>query len=263
MLENVQKALAKYFDDVQKADTAKANAINDLNKGFEVKGKRGYYVPDTVKKADVYARQYNEILAEYEDTVAAAKKIAKADAEAALLKASADILIFSQKAPSDDILNSIKALETMGAKNITKEEVLMLMENCRNYLACKALASIANKAGIDICLVTLVDCDDIIKRVSKEVEDYFTFFNPLSYRTVALVKGDINMIARADAVLDDFMNGYFTKTDNGILETFSDLKNKSAEAIKKKAAEKKAKEAELEKMYNNMSEAEKLALYLH
>lgn len=256
MLENVKQALVQYHQAMEKADTAKAKALADLNKQFEVKGRHGYYVPEKSKGTEAYSQQYNEILGKYEADVKTLRDVCKANAEDALATAKADIIKFAQKAPDDEILNSIKALETIGSKNITKEEVLMLMENSRNYWACKALMQIANKADISMAMVTLEDVDEIMRRVGREVDDFFTYYNPLSYKTVSMVKSERTMLDIADNALDDFMNGYFAKgADNPLLETISEMKKQStdakADAHEKKMGELEARVDDIEAGYLN------------
>ena len=155
MLENVTKAFMQYDADMQKAEKAKANALEDLNKSFQIKSKKGfYYVPEKVKSAEAYSSQYTDILSAYEKAVAEAKPKCKALAEAAIVKANADIIVKAQKAPDTETLNCIKALEMLKPENVTKEEILMLMENSRNYIACKALNQVAQKANIAIPMNT-------------------------------------------------------------------------------------------------------------
>ena len=262
MLENVKKALMQFDADMTKADAKKAAALDALNKLFEVKGKRGQHVPEKAKSTKAYGDQYRQILAEYEKAVAEAREKHKADADAAIVRAYADILVTAQKTPSDDILNGIKALDMLKPENVTKEEILLFMENSKNYIACKNLVQIAERAKITIPTITLQDAADLLKRVGKEVDDFFDHYNPLSYKTAATVRGSNPAINNADKVLDNFMQGYFV-TDTSFLEVVNDLKLKTTDA--ENTARKKELEARVDAIEKGvtMSEADKLKLYLN
>ncbi|MCR5035431.1 MAG: hypothetical protein K6B42_08460 [Clostridia bacterium] len=262
MLQNVKKAMLKYHADMEKAEAAKTNALAALNKQFEIKdsNKGTYYVPKKVKGTEAYNKRYVEILSEYENAVRGNKESCKVDAEVALNKAKADIIIFTQKAPAESVMRSISALEGVGPEHITKEELLMIVENSKNYLACKKLAQVAEDAKQDVFIYTLADALDVLDVARKDVDWFFRYYDPNSYRTIATLS-DSSTFANADRFLDNFMAGNFVKgNDSAWIDEVREARRADKERKEKEAAE---REAKIEAKVNDMTEAEKLAMYLN
>ncbi|MCR5035384.1 MAG: hypothetical protein K6B42_08225 [Clostridia bacterium] len=265
MLENAKKAMQRFHESMEKAEAERNDALASLKKDFEIKSTKtgGYYVPQKTKGTKAYNDRYVAILNDYENVVMESKEACRADAEAALAKAKADIIIFTQKAPADSVMNSIAALEGVGANHITKEEVLMLMESNKTYLGCKKLAQIAEDAELDVFIYTLADALDVLYVARKDVEWFFNYYSPDSYRTLATL-GDKSSFANADRFLDAFMAGNFVKGNaHSWIDEVREAKKIDAAEKKKTEEERKASEAEIEAKANQMTEAEKLALYLN
>lgn len=260
MLEKVKAAIVQFDKDMQRADDVKAKSLAALDKLFEVPSKKTgrAIVPQKVKSTEAYSSQYTKILAEYESAVKAAREKGKADAESALIKVKADCIVFSQKAPDDATLNSIKALSLIDPGNVTREELTLVAEASRNYLASKSINQIALNAGVTLPFVTLADVTDLLDNVSKEVAEYFYNYNPLSYKTMAMVRGSNPVLNAADSVIDSFMQGVFT-VDASLINNVAAIKGNSSEA---EAAAKKKRAEEIDKKAASLTEAEKLGLYL-
>lgn len=270
MLENVKKQLKAFDQEMQKAVAKKEKALAELYEKYKVPapGKSGYKSPAKgTALAREYAAKYKEIIEAYEDTAREIKRDNIAEIEALLIRARADALVASQKAPSDETLNSIKMLEMIPINEISKEELFAVMECNRNYIAAKAIINIAKRAGIELKAITLSDALRIIERVKRECRKYFDYYDPDGYLTIVTSQGKNAVINHADELLEKFKDGYFITNSNSI-EFVEQIKKQAFEAV---AADPKSKVDEkveqlsdeaLEKQYQDMSEADKLALYL-